>query len=53
MGWDEAANLCERAIGKTIQQGTVTYDLERMMTKAELVSASGFGEKIIENMRIR
>lgn len=53
MGWEKAANMCEVSLSKTIQQGTVTYDLERMMKKAELVSTSGFGERIVENMRIR
>jgi isocitrate dehydrogenase len=51
LGWGEAADMCEEALGKTIRGKTVTYDLERLMDDAILVSTSRFGELIVENMR--
>ncbi len=50
LGWKEAAALVVKAMTKTIQQKKVTYDLERQMESATLVSSSEFGKAIIENM---
>jgi len=50
MGWPEAADLIVSSLEKTIAQKRVTYDFERMMTGATLVSCSGFGEAMAENM---
>lgn len=50
MGWKEAADLIVQGIERAIEHKTVTYDLERMMKGAKLVSTSGFGEEIIKNM---
>jgi isocitrate dehydrogenase len=50
MGWNEAANLIERGVEGAVSAKTVTYDLERQMTGAKLVSCSGFGKEIIKNM---
>lgn len=50
LGWKEAADLVVRAMEKTIQQKFVTYDLERQMEGATLVSCSEFGKKIVGNM---
>ena len=50
MGWDEAGNLIEKAIAKTIQKKTVTYDLERLMEGATKIKCSEFGTAIINNM---
>ncbi len=50
LGWGEVADLIEHGLDKTIGQKTVTYDLERQMTGAKLVSSSGFGKAIIANM---
>jgi isocitrate dehydrogenase len=50
LGWKEAALLIERAIEKTIQQKTVTYDFERQMEGATKVGTSKFGDLIIANM---
>ncbi|MFT7288843.1 MAG: isocitrate dehydrogenase [Halieaceae bacterium] len=50
MGWGEAADRIIDGMNGAIQQGTVTYDFERQMDGATLVSCSGFGDKIIENM---
>lgn len=50
MGWKEASDYIIRGFEKTIAAKTVTYDLERQMKDASLVSCSGFGEAIIQNM---
>ena len=50
LGWDEAANLIEKGLERTIAKKTVTYDLERQMTGATLTSCSGFGKQIVSNM---
>jgi len=48
--WNEAADMVISAIEKTIAQKRVTYDLERQMAGATLLSCSGFAKAIIENM---
>ncbi len=50
MGWNEAADLIISSLEKTIAQKRVTYDFERMMEGATLVSCSGFGKALAENM---
>ncbi|MEM1402197.1 MAG: NADP-dependent isocitrate dehydrogenase [Pseudomonadota bacterium] len=50
MGWNEAADKIIDGMNGAIQNGTVTYDFERLMDGATLVSCSGFGEKIVEAM---
>lgn len=50
MGWTEAADALIRAIEKTIADKTVTYDLERQMSGAKLLSCSQFGQAIADNM---
>ena len=50
MGWDEAANLVVQGIERTLEQKTVTYDLERQMTGAKKIKCSEFGERIVANM---
>ncbi|MEA3239852.1 MAG: NADP-dependent isocitrate dehydrogenase [Candidatus Bipolaricaulota bacterium] len=50
MGWTEAADLITTGIVKAIEAKHVTYDLERQMEGATLVSCSGFGNEIINNM---
>ena len=51
LGWSEAAELIVNGIQRTIANQTVTYDLERQMTGARLVSTSGFADEIVRNMR--
>ncbi|MEM6302690.1 MAG: NADP-dependent isocitrate dehydrogenase, partial [Pseudomonadota bacterium] len=46
----EAADNVINGMNGAIQGGTVTYDFERLMDGATLVSCSGFGEKVIEAM---
>ena len=50
MGWNEAADLIISSLEKTIAQKRVTYDFERMMPGATLVSCSGFARAMAENM---
>ena len=50
MGWQEAADLVESAMAKTIQQKVVTYDLHRQIEGATKVSSSGFARAIVGNM---
>ena len=50
MGSLEAAEAIVRALEKTIQQKTVTYDLERLMEGATKVKTSEFAEKIVGNL---
>ncbi len=51
MGWQEAADMIVRSIDRTIGQKRVTYDFERMMQGAILLSCSGFADALIENMK--
>jgi isocitrate dehydrogenase len=51
LGWDEAAKLVGTGLERAIQQKTVTYDLERQMENARLVSTSGFADAMITNMQ--
>lgn len=50
LGWIEAADLIIRGVEGAIAAKTVTYDFERQMKGATLVTCSGFGEAIIQNM---
>jgi len=50
LGWTEAADLIVKGMEGAIQAKTVTYDFERLMEGATLVSCSGFGEAMIDHM---
>ncbi len=50
MGWDKAAKLIAKALGKAIKAKTVTYDFARLMPGAKELSCSDFGRAIIKNM---
>ncbi|HEX5831651.1 MAG TPA: NADP-dependent isocitrate dehydrogenase [Gemmatimonadaceae bacterium] len=50
MGWTEAADLIIAALDRTIGQKRVTYDFERLMSGATLMSTSGFAKAMVENM---
>jgi isocitrate dehydrogenase len=50
LGWQEAADLVQTALGETIMQKKVTYDLERLMEGATKLKTSEFASAIIENM---
>jgi isocitrate dehydrogenase len=51
MGWTEAADLILHAMAKTIQKRTVTYDLERLIDGATLLSCSEFGEALKKSIK--
>jgi isocitrate dehydrogenase len=50
LGWQEAADLIISSLEKTIGQKRVTYDFERLMSGATLLSTSEFGRAMVENM---
>jgi isocitrate dehydrogenase len=50
MGWSEAADLIVSGMEGAISAKTVTYDFERLMDDAELLSCSAFGDAIISHM---
>lgn len=50
LGWSEAADLIIKAMEAAIEAKTVTYDFERLMSGATLVSCSGFGEAMIKHL---
>jgi len=50
MGWTEAADLIISSMERTILAKKVTYDFERMMDDADLVSCSGFADEMIKRM---
>jgi isocitrate dehydrogenase len=50
LSWGEVALRIKKALEKTIQQKTVTYDLARQMRGAKKVKCSEFASAIIENL---
>jgi isocitrate dehydrogenase len=50
IGWTEAADLIIRGMSGAISGKTVTYDLERLMPGATLMSCSGFADAMIRHM---
>ena len=50
LGWNEAKDLIYNGLIKSIESGKVTYDFERQMNNATLLSCSQFGEEIVKNM---
>jgi isocitrate dehydrogenase len=50
LGWNEAADLIESGLERTIEQKKVTYDFHRLMEGASKVRTSEFANYIIENM---
>ncbi|MFT0211158.1 NADP-dependent isocitrate dehydrogenase [Pseudomonas sp. F1_0610] len=50
MGWTEAADLIIKGINGAIAAKTVTYDFERLMSDAKLLSCSEFGDAMIAKM---
>ena len=51
LGWREAAGKIEQALALTIEQKRVTYDLERQMDGATLLSTSEYAQAIMDNLR--
>jgi len=50
LGWAKAGERIEKAIGKTIAQKTVTYDLHRQMKGAKKIGTSQYATNIIKNL---
>ena len=50
LGWNEAKDLIHKGLTKSILSGKVTYDFERLMDDATLLSCSDFGREIVKNM---
>ena len=50
MGWGEAADLIVKGMEGAISAGTVTYDFERLMDDATLLSCSEFGTALVSHM---
>jgi isocitrate dehydrogenase len=50
MGWKEAADAIIAAMDRTIGQRIVTYDFARLMTGANEVSTTEFGNALINNL---
>ena len=50
MGWGEAADLIVKGMEGAISAGTVTYDFERLMDDATLLSCSEFGAALVSHM---
>ncbi|MDJ0890731.1 MAG: NADP-dependent isocitrate dehydrogenase [Gammaproteobacteria bacterium] len=50
MGWTEAADMIVTGMAGAIQAKTVTYDFERLMAGATLLSCSAFGDALIGHM---
>lgn len=50
LGWNEAADLVIKGMNGAIGAKTVTYDFERLMSGAKLVSCSQFGNEMIKHM---
>jgi len=50
LGWQDAADLVVKGVSGAIAAKTVTYDLERLMPGATLVSCSGFADAVIKHM---
>lgn len=50
LGWDEAAELILKGMQEAILAKQVTYDFERLMEGATLLSCSEFGKEIIKGI---
>ena len=50
MGWREAADLIIAGMEGAVSRKTVTYDFERLMQGATLLSCSAFGDALIAAM---
>ena len=50
LGWNKAKDLIHKGLTSSIESGRVTYDFERLMENANLLSCSDFGKEIVNNM---
>lgn len=47
IGWNEAADFIVKGVQGAVSNKIVTYDLERLMNGATLVTSSGFGDAVM------
>ncbi len=50
LGWETAADQVEQALAATIADGTVTFDFQRLMPEANLVSTTEFGQAVVQQI---
>ena len=50
MGWRDAAEMINNAVGKTIRSKKVTIDFHKLMEGATLLKTSEFGDEVIRNL---
>ena len=50
LGWNEAANIMDKAIETTIGKKKVTFDLAHLMDNASELSTSAFADAVIANL---
>lgn len=50
LGWQEAAELIQKAYAKTVASGVVTYDFARQMQNAKEVKTSQFADAVVKNL---
>ncbi|MFA9460622.1 NADP-dependent isocitrate dehydrogenase [Thiohalorhabdus methylotrophus] len=50
LGWTDAADLVIKGMEGAISNKTVTYDFERLMPEATLLSTSEFAQAVVDNM---
>ena len=50
IGWTESADLIVKGMEGAISSKKVTYDFERLMEDATLLSCSDFGRAIVSHM---
>lgn len=53
IGWTEAADIINEALGAAIAERKVTYDFARLMPGVTPLSSSQFGAAVIERMSVR
>ncbi len=51
IGWTEAADLVERGIMAAVKAKTVTFDFQRLMPEATILSTTDFGQAVIRQMQ--
>jgi isocitrate dehydrogenase len=50
LGWNDAASSVEKAMGKTLSEKIMTYDLARQTEGAKEVGTSAFAEALVKNL---
>jgi len=53
LGWHEAADLVESGIQRVVAAKTVTFDFQRLLPDARVLSTSAFAQAIIDNLEVQ